>query len=113
MAATEKEIAEFQEWATAETDEERQRIRSRWARQGPTTPVLSIPAERTNREAAGVLYRLLVDAGQQGIRPSDALAELRRQGHEYKHTGERVRRLVRAAEGESTGRGRGSRWRLA
>lgn len=78
----------------------------------PKPPVLSIPAGLTNTDAAGVLYRLLVAAGPQGIRPSEALGELRRQGHEYKHTGERVRRLVKAAEGKSTGRGRGSRWRL-
>lgn len=100
-----RRAAEFQAWIDADPEEQR-RIQARWARR----PVVSIPARVTNDDAAAVLRQLLVNAGPLGIRPSDALRELRSHGHEYKHTGERLRRLLRAAEAKSTGRGRGSRW---
>lgn len=106
MGTTEQELAEFEQWLQADSDEERERIRSGWAiarEEEQPTPVLTIPA------SAESALRAIVGTG---IEPRQAVAMLAEAGHRYERTGKRTAGLKRRAGVVSTGRGRGSRWRL-
>ena len=106
MTREEQDAAEFLDWANVDTDEERRRIEAGWATQRepePRASVLIIPAspETELRRVVG-----------QGIEPRQALTMLAEAGHKYERTGKRIAGLKRRAGVVSTGRGRGSRWRL-
>lgn len=103
-AEQERLSAEFLEWANAEPQEQ-VRIEARWAAEHEERkPVVSIPASAENE------LRRIVGSG---IEPSEALARMAEAGHHYERTGKRTAGLKSRAGVVSTGRGRGSLWRLA